>query len=302
MEVTLRDPNQAEEITPWQMNFRQIEPGELQTRLTVVGDETFSVTEIALSLAVHQQGIPPAGTLTFGRATEDRLHRWQGRKSQRSQLLSFGTINGFDSVSHAGFIGNVLSFDDCYLEKMSDELRLELPEAMRSAGQFEAGGSVSDLIKVDQLLVAIKRDPKILQGDDARDTLALLVLLLATNATIHEDKSRLRHRLATLKLSMGLMETYADEPLAIGEICRLARCSWRTLDRVFKEEFGIGPKAYYMRLRLGRARADLLSAKDNKSVVDVANFWGFWHMGQFARDYKKMYGELPSSTLASQLA
>ncbi|MCK5375915.1 MAG: helix-turn-helix domain-containing protein, partial [Acidobacteria bacterium] len=32
-------------------------------------------------------------------------------------------------------------------------------------------------------------------------------------------------------------------------------------------------------------------------VTDVANNWGFWHMGQFAADYRKMFGELPSQTL-----
>jgi len=32
-------------------------------------------------------------------------------------------------------------------------------------------------------------------------------------------------------------------------------------------------------------------------VADVANRHGFWHMGQFAKDYRKTFGELPSETL-----
>ena len=28
----------------------------------------------------------------------------------------------------------------------------------------------------------------------------------------------------------------------------------------------------------------------------VANEWGFWHMGKFAADYKKLFGFLPSQT------
>jgi AraC family ethanolamine operon transcriptional activator len=32
-------------------------------------------------------------------------------------------------------------------------------------------------------------------------------------------------------------------------------------------------------------------------VVDIAAQYGFWHMGQFSKDYKNLFGELPSSTL-----
>ena len=30
--------------------------------------------------------------------------------------------------------------------------------------------------------------------------------------------------------------------------------------------------------------------------ANVAHRWGFWHMGQFARDYRRLFGELPSET------
>ena len=33
------------------------------------------------------------------------------------------------------------------------------------------------------------------------------------------------------------------------------------------------------------------------TVRNVAARWGFWHMGQFARDYRNLFGELPSQTL-----
>jgi hypothetical protein len=42
-------------------------------------------------------------------------------------------------------------------------------------------------------------------------------------------------------------------------------------------------------LRL-RFRRDCVSA--------VANRWGFWHLGQLAADYRNLFDELPSETLA----
>jgi AraC family ethanolamine operon transcriptional activator len=32
-------------------------------------------------------------------------------------------------------------------------------------------------------------------------------------------------------------------------------------------------------------------------VNETAQSWGFFHLGQFAADYSKLFGELPSQTL-----
>ena len=34
-----------------------------------------------------------------------------------------------------------------------------------------------------------------------------------------------------------------------------------------------------------------------RSVQDAAAAYGFWHMSQFALDYRQMFGERPSETL-----
>jgi AraC family ethanolamine operon transcriptional activator len=38
-------------------------------------------------------------------------------------------------------------------------------------------------------------------------------------------------------------------------------------------------------------------AQDYDSIIELAGIHGFWHMGQFAADYRRIYGELPSDTL-----
>jgi transcriptional regulator GlxA family with amidase domain len=83
----------------------------------------------------------------------------------------------------------------------------------------------------------------------------------------------------------------------------------RTLERAFKEHFGIGPKAYLIRRRLSGARDALVRDDGPTAIVDVANEWGFWHMGQFAKDYRALFGELyralfgelPSETLGRHI-
>jgi hypothetical protein len=47
----------------------------------------------------------------------------------------------------------------------------------------------------------------------------------------------------------------------------------------------------------------LVQASDaSGGVAAVANRWGIRHLGRFAGEYRKMFGELPSRTLANSLA
>lgn len=44
------------------------------------------------------------------------------------------------------------------------------------------------------------------------------------------------------------------------------------------------------------ARRELKSRAGTDTVQDVAARWGFWHMGAFASDYRRQFGERPSDT------
>ncbi len=71
-----------------------------------------------------------------------------------------------------------------------------------------------------------------------------------------------------------------------------------TIEYSFNRYLNTTPRTYLKALRLNHFRRDLLKANPAKiKVSDVANHWGFWHMGQMASDYKKMFGELPSDTI-----
>jgi AraC-like DNA-binding protein len=59
------------------------------------------------------------------------------------------------------------------------------------------------------------------------------------------------------------------------------------------------PKHFLLMRRMQFARRDLGKADPNATTVtEVATRYGFWHFGQFAGEYKSIFGELPSVTLA----
>jgi AraC family ethanolamine operon transcriptional activator len=92
-------------------------------------------------------------------------------------------------------------------------------------------------------------------------------------------------------------------PTTVRELCQVSGVSERTLQYLFKQKYGITPKAYLMLVRRNCVRRAIYQADPRKArIVDIANEWGFWHMGQFAKDYKKYFRELPSETLGRRTA
>lgn len=105
-------------------------------------------------------------------------------------------------------------------------------------------------------------------------------------------------RAKAMKRAIDYVASYADEPPTITDLCHAAGASERTLHYGFLQEFEVTPKAYIKTYRLNAARSMLRKSDPSAvKVADIANRWGFWHMGQFAADYRTMFDELPSETL-----
>lgn len=109
------------------------------------------------------------------------------------------------------------------------------------------------------------------------------------------------HRL--VRRAEDLVDAHPQRPLLAGELCAALRVSLRTLDRAFRTVLGTSPIAHLRSLRLMRVRAALLATDPaTVTVSDVAWDWGFWHLGRFAAQYRALFGELPSRTLATRPA
>ncbi len=87
-------------------------------------------------------------------------------------------------------------------------------------------------------------------------------------------------------------------PPSLDKIARVADVSVSALTRSFQRRYGVSPMAFMKQRRLEMVRGQLLTARDEgKTVTGIATEHGFCHLGQFAVDYRKMFGELLSETL-----
>jgi AraC-like DNA-binding protein len=85
---------------------------------------------------------------------------------------------------------------------------------------------------------------------------------------------------------------------SVAELCTAYEVPRRTLNRAFQTALGMGPATYLRRVRLNGARRALRQRSARApTVTDVALEFGFWHLGRFAQQYNKLFGESPHETL-----
>ena len=119
----------------------------------------------------------------------------------------------------------------------------------------------------------------------------------------HSTGQRPRRADMAMPVALQRVEDYLEEHLR-GEI-NLARLelvagvSRQKLYDIFNRFHGCSPLTYVRRRRLEEVRQTILNTPQRcRTIANVAMYWGFNHLGRFARDYAKLFGETPSYTLA----
>ncbi len=103
---------------------------------------------------------------------------------------------------------------------------------------------------------------------------------------------------SSLKRVLEYIDAHIDEPLRISDLCANAAVSESAFLKLFKRQLGMTPKSYLAGQRLFGVHRELWRSDPSSTLVSrVAESWGFWHMSQFAADYRRLFGELPSATL-----
>lgn len=81
---------------------------------------------------------------------------------------------------------------------------------------------------------------------------------------------------------------------SIVDICKALSIPHRTLNYSFHKATGTSPMQYLRAVKLNAARREL--TKSYLPVTDIAANYGFFHMGYFSQEYRRLFGETPSMT------
>lgn len=171
-----------------------------------------------------------------------------------------------------------------------------------------ASAMSSSLCQDPQLLVEAKRlgtltgliveeaasdgSGKIMAVEALSETLTVDCLRLLVDERERADTGPLDPRLHAVVDMIG--ENYA-EPLTVDDLARAAALSRFHFSRLFKEQMGMSPYQYLVKVRVERA-AELLRG-GRRNVTEAAFSVGFQDLSRFSRAFAARFGRKPSAMM-----
>ena len=287
-------------FTGWSGRFEQLTAGRFEGHLRIVQSRMLRLVSVQANQTVLLRGHGARGMLSiYPVAPSNADGVWHGRRLDPGNLVVHGrdAETNHRSARHCRTLGLTVSFE--HVERAARIIRVDR--------QLDLSGWSARNVPSNRLELlegAIQRLLSIGSSDDAVESIhrleqnCLLNVLKALAPTGDDGKKpdlRLPARMKLTKRADDLMRQHLTEPMGEIDLCGALGVSDRTLRLAFRERFGLGPMVYYRTLRLNAVRA-MLRSHPAASVATLAKQWGFHHLGNFAADYRRLFGELPSRT------
>lgn len=300
----------AEATSRWALDWRQLDRGPLKAKLMQVATPSLFLSQFWLSRKFHQRGASPPGVRTFGITNAHSSPvEWNGREGPSNQIVVFPNADEYECVSNPGFLADGVSAPEDLIRATAQILGL--PDALEKLSNgpcyIEADPHHMDALRrsLGRFHTAVRTQSDTPLSPTACADLefeihSALVTALAMGWVTDSRTPDATLRSRALRRATNFIEEHADDAPTVTDICRASGASYRTLNYAFHERFGVSPKQYLQAVRLEGVRKGLRRMGSKGNIADIANRWGFWHMGQFAADYRKMFGKLPSQSLPLQ--
>jgi AraC family transcriptional regulator, ethanolamine operon transcriptional activator len=160
---------------------------------------------------------------------------------------------------------------------------------------------------VGQLGAIVQGRPKVLESAAGQRAAGQKLLREVHNLLVApktDEPTRGRHvvpRKQIIRMAMDFVEQHDPECLSVELLATAAGVSERTLRDAFLRYFGVAPVQYLNRRTVHEIRKALLAADPSvATVTEIATRSGVWQFGRLARDYRFLFGELPSETLRNR--
>lgn len=298
---------------PWERAYTQLTPGSFEGRMARVPLGELTVVGERFGPALAVVGAPPQGTRSVSALLGGHGEtRWRGAAARAGDLLVTHPGREWFARTAPGAEVWSATLGPATLQRHAERLGAGDPdEALRERWLLPGPRSLG-ATRLRRLLQRVARLAHLPSVEDAQavlenellDALVGVAEELRTRGTASPG-SAFRRR-TVLRATAWLREARPRTP-TVADLCAVTGASARSLELAFREAFDTTPVRYLKHLRLGAVRQRLLEARGlppatAPGVTDLAGEHGFWDAGHFARDYRSLFGELPSETLGLRRA
>jgi AraC-like DNA-binding protein len=292
-------------VRGWGLEFKQLDCGQFYAHLTQLGGPDLLISKAYFSRKLIQNGNTPKGMRTFV-ITASGATPFISRKQEMTRDRIFIFPKGADlyAQSLVGFYVITISIAEQIIENAQLSESITTQNHLRKGGALRSKQTLIDglryylegLLKNEQKNSAFL-DSTYYQQEICSSIITQIFDILRYGAEKKERLVFLRHTHLIDQITDWVSEK-KGEPCSVASLSQQFQVNERTLRRIFCDRLGVTPHQYLTALRLNEVRKNLLEAEHSLiKVVDIANKWGFWHLGDFARIYKRKFGEYPLETL-----
>lgn len=303
---------QARNLHGWRQVYDQLSAGRFTGTIEELFLDRMTVFREVTSHTLRQTCEVTSDAYWFGIARcDDGLGRVDGHVIARDALAFRPGGTEFELLTPAGyeFYGLVVKGD--VLRRYAAEVEHLGLTGQAPATEVIGGGAARKARLVALLEPVLREDARhdVVLSTVARDYLQSSILsalfdLCAPAQAQPLAMGSLQRRQALVAQARDYAIAHRERPVSVPELCEQLHVSRRTLQYCFQDVLGMAPAAYLRMMRLNGARRALMQAAHEadgppsaRSVQDVAAAWGFWHLSQFASDYRRLFGVRPSDTL-----
>jgi AraC family ethanolamine operon transcriptional activator len=289
-----------------QTTIRQLSSNSLRCDLLLIESEQINFSFTETSCPLHVVGAKGQGCLEFSFI----LQAGQQSFFAHEQAIPQTTLFGFDPTREVNLIvpGNSMI---CVAQIQQDAF--ELCAELLQRNDLNIHFFKTNFITIPDMMVGVLaylkqlysmalhqpeyfthfRSPQLLE-----DFIPLLIDAIPYASTGLDSTLRSPRRFDLVKQADEYMRAHLEASITLMSLCKALHISERPLNYGFQEVFGVSPMAYLKTLRLQAVRTQLqLADPATTAIAEIANRFGFQSLGHFSRDYKTMFGELPSETL-----
>lgn len=287
----------------WNQRFDQLSAGAFRGGIRFADLDGVQIFEVHSNRVVRSQGSGSIDSFVFSPVTPGLAGcSWRGRTLIPGMVNVLGPFAALDHRTCDDYRKTGIAIRrDIFERVVKTIVGVDLDRLLADNQALMIGTAATT-----RLTAKIRRDLGLLTAQPSRIPAPIDPLRIVAEWVETLAKGRVENPFRTTsgqrRMVVRMAEEYVRElpsrHIDTFELCELTGVSKRTLHYAFLEVTGISPMSFVKVIKLNSARRDLLAIGPGRGHVEsVALAYGFDRPGNFAQDFRRLFGERPSQFL-----